>query len=105
MTWTQFAGGERPRWHVRNLGKLVLSQETDLQIKVSPLAGLCGHPVLRDQHERRKKNGFDGRNHAKHDESRVPRRHPRYQAQVCDDPETERREMEVDKPHAARKRR
>jgi hypothetical protein len=44
----QFAGGD-PVEDVGDVGQLVFGQEADLQIKVRSLAGLCGHPVLRDQ--------------------------------------------------------
>ena len=43
---------------VEELGNLVLSQQADMQVQVSPLFGRRVHAVLGDEDERRKKDGF-----------------------------------------------
>lgn len=78
----------------------VLGEKADLQVEVGAAVGFGGEAVLRDEHERRKENGFDGRDHREDDERLVERRERR-PAEVDHDPTTENDKVQVDERHAA----
>jgi hypothetical protein len=79
----------------------VLRQQTDLKIEIGALVRCRRHPVLCDEHESRKKDGFYGREHGENDERGIPGRDARQPAQIGDDPEPEKSSVDIDKRPAA----
>src|SRR3954466_3908465 len=79
----------------------MLGEQADLQVERRAAALLFGHAILADQNEGRQEYRLDRCGHAEHHELLVPRPYAGNPAEVCKDPEAEKRQMDIDEREAA----